>query len=1210
MAIFTVLGAAGIITSATLVSVGSVVTSMIYQRMRQKQMQAEMAAELDKQKGFEIAVDGDTFDLKVVYGKAKIAGGKTHYRVRSDYTGWDYPPASATDIREPETGSLWVDGDTYFSVTKVEYTDLLDPDVRPQDLTFLDTLTVEDFSTPTYIAKVLWEGQRKTLSSELPDLGDSGSFPYSFLRTEREAQGYSSISWNGSNWVVLGTDGALYTSDTWVSSVTEENVQIGETEGGEGIASTAIAHYANVTTTVYRVSRSKSTSYQYFFDDNLTNTGIDGDDREFLFLQQAICYGGISEIVDVEVNEKPWDKKEYKFGQRIHVYLDGNAADPMATANLIGAENNVFTNTAYASCAFRLNREDYNYASGVPNVSFYVKGLKVFGILESGGEYSLSESKTYSNNPALCLLDYLISPTYGLGVGLSNIDLKSFYDSAATCGAIEMTDQAIGGKVNGVRPSKEGDTEETALMDVSRNACNLVLDSGDTVRSNIERLLETMTNAELVWSSGSYKLITPYPKTSVEEDALIVDTFENADIIRNEVSVTWPSTQDRYNQVTVRFRNESENFGEDSVTWPPNYSEVHDQYLSEDASRPSTFEYFAAGITDKYRALTRAEQITRSSRRSAVVKLTVVPRGMLLEPGDLIRIRDTVTGFHDATNFPAGETFKVESVKVNEDLTVALQVVAFSHHDLAWNVDDDIGYSLLLDYTYEVGAPSSVTFSGGAASLLGTTSGVLSWTAPSDIYAFEYQVEVKPTSATEWQALGTTRATQFSVQGLSPGTYNFGVRTRTGTGRLSERTLAEDDLTSNTAITVVSAIEGATLVGGVTASDLSTPAVLINSQSVEVLPDKILIDGVTSLDDWRSPADLSTINGEAIAPESILTTKLTIGDPSNIVPNPGMLNSGEGWSGAGVITAVGSEWPTGFALRLTGVGTSELVGYSPVMKVQPLEVLWAQYYGLAAGTAANDCEAIVQFSAGATFTTILSTAQVSTDPVLGGTGVQSRSGTFTVPADAKYARFQLVKSDNGTTDCYLGSFVLRRAASADLVDTASFATAGLALFGGTLQSIDFDSGVLGWQIDSLGSAEFNDLIVRNSLQDGAVSDFQNFYESASNTTDPDDTHLTFADMPQDGMTVWNFALACEGKTNDSIAAKITVQARLKVDGVWGPYEDATTKDVSSTSFAPVSLHGVFGGVGTEISFRIRNTAVSQGALVTRELTWKLQAVIK
>lgn len=76
----------------------------------------------------------------------------------------------------------------------------------------------------------------------------------------------------------------------------------------------------------------------------------------------------------------------------------------------------------------------------------------------------------------------------------------------------------------------------------------------------------------------------------------------------------------------------------------------------------------------------------------------------------------------------------------------------------------------------------------------------------------------------------------------------------------------------------------------------------------------------------------------------------------------------------------------------------------------------------------------------------------------------------------------------------------------DDVDQVAFAVSGLSVFGGTLQSSDFIQNEKGWRITQAGNAEFNDLIARNSLQVGAVSDV---YELLA----PDQIHASDGSLP-------------------------------------------------------------------------------------------------
>jgi len=820
MAIFTLLVAANVITlSTTALSILSLGTSMLYQRIRQKKMQDRMEADMDKQKGFEIAVDGEAFDLPVLYGRGKIAGGRTYYEVKSDYNSFTNLLVDLEGgVREPATGAWYTADQTYFRI--VTYS------------------TVNGLTPPSQVY-VLWGGYTKT---------NNATDPTQALRADSSAMDSNYSDYSESTGSVYGNDGAVYLKGSVVNSTTAMvQVSFGGGEGEVTAGSTAtITDYQ-----VYKVVPDTNTNSKsaYFAHGLEPGETINGEKREFLFLQQAVAYGGINRVVDIDVNDKPWDDEDYQYGQRIHFYRNGNVADPMAVANftIANPENMTFTNTAYASMVFRLNRDDYNYSGSVPNVSFYVEGMRIKSVNKVGQVYSLSDDKAYSNNPSLCLLDYLMNPIYGKGLKAEQIDLESFYNAAQICDEEVMSNQDMGGKINGVRPTEEGDPQTPIKVSVKRFACNMAINTGTPIRENIEAFLETMHNAELVWSGGKYKLQLAYPTSEIEQDAAVVMSFDSSNIIRKSISISWPSMSDKYNQATIRFRDESSDYGEDSVSWPPRYSAVHKQFLEEDRGVDSTFEMFAAGTTDRYHALAKAEQLVRSSRRSITLEMTVDTTGILLEPGDLIRVTESTTGFQSDELLPVDDVFKVEEIKTNEDLTVNVKAVGFRYNDLAWNVDDNIGYAYTYQNIYRLPIPTNIQLlTDDFTSIKADTTGVLTWDDPTDVNVRDWVVEaslinppdpVDPVpldpgfSAREldifnlyasilyrqpdqsgfdfwnattldiatmsqrfyaaaekqWVVLGTTTVPRFEIQGLNTGAYDFSIRSRDGVNNKSAR---------------------------------------------------------------------------------------------------------------------------------------------------------------------------------------------------------------------------------------------------------------------------------------------------------------------------------------------------------------------------------------------------------------------------------------
>ena len=509
-----------------------------------------------------------------------------------------------------------------------------------------------------------------------------------------------------------------------------------------------------------------------------------GVKNEFLYVQQAICYGEIESVIDITVDDKNWDDATLQHGQRIHVYRAGGVADAMATANGIPATN-TFTNTAYASMCFKLNRDEYNY-NGSPNVSFFIKGNKIRDILFDGTNYSVSVTKTYSNNPARVLLDYLTNSSYGKGLSLNFIDLKSFYNAKLICDRALPSTYAQDGRVNGRRPDVENEngtiTSQPALPNTTLKLyeCNAVLDSERPIRENIELILESMAEAELIWSGGKYSLKLDAPQNNTEQQALVVATITEDDIIRGQMQLEFPDSSTRYTQCVARFMNEFENFVDDTVIWPPVFSTVYNTYLAEDSNIVLKTEVYLPCTSDPYHALAKAEQMVRTSRREMRAKFAVGKKGLLLEPGDIIVVSDSTSGL-------SNELMKVESIKMNSDLTAEIEARQYDYSIFAWNVPDTVPYiSTKINYFYKVSSPTGLTFSRDT-SVNKLSLGKLSWSYPNDIAVDSYQVEYSTDNVT-WQVLSRTKTEFFEVNTLPTGSYYFRVRSVSPNSTLSDPT--------------------------------------------------------------------------------------------------------------------------------------------------------------------------------------------------------------------------------------------------------------------------------------------------------------------------------------------------------------------------------------------------------------------------------------
>jgi hypothetical protein len=427
----------------------------------------------------------------------------------------------------------------------------------------------------------------------------------------------------------------------------------------------------------------------------------------------------------------------------------------------------------------------YNYGTNMTSP-------RGFTAVFSDSNFKLSSTVSHSSNPSLILVDYLTAEAFGKGLNEDQLDLESFYSSKLICDQIVMSNvDNKGGRIWTKRPDFTDDnnnvvtgawgTPALQFRNLPRYECNVLLEAKNSIRDNIDLIRESMYDARLVWSSGKYKLSLIHPTSQEEEDDLIKMEITSSDIVSDAISITWPDASARYNQVTIKYKDESKDFQDDIAIWPENYSDAHKQYLEEDSNIPLETELSIPSITDYYHAKNRAEQICRSSRRNMTAKIKVFKKAMILEPGDLIKLSI------DQLNI-ANQTMMVEAVEIVDDLQVNLELRQYSWEDLAWNVSDDLAYLNPIEYNFEMPVPSNLTFTnyGANAGLYNYSPGRLDWDYVNTVAVSEFIVEAQKPSETTWLTLATTKASEFDCLGVNPGTYKFRIRSKSPMGRLSD----------------------------------------------------------------------------------------------------------------------------------------------------------------------------------------------------------------------------------------------------------------------------------------------------------------------------------------------------------------------------------------------------------------------------------------
>ena len=298
---------------------------------------------------------------------------------------------------------------------------------------------------------------------------------------------------------------------------------------------------------------------------------------------------------------------------------------------------------AYVGMRFVYDQD--RYINGLPNVSFVVEGRKVYDPRKdsTSEHYNVSLGVSthrennpvtwqYSQNPALCLLDYMRDPTYGLGEPMSSFtDLRS---------AIDDCDDVV---------------PLTSSSNQARYKCGGVIDSGNKIATNIENILSSM-GGKLYYSQGKYR-IKPLVDNTVAESTVITE-----DMMIGEVKLaTRTSRRNQYNIVKGKFNDEDANYI--ATDYPAKtidtYRTADGADLALDVDLPMT--------TNHDRAQAIAYSMLKKSRNQATINLKLNLAGYRYDIGDLVKVTYSKFGYVE-------KTFEIQHLQIIPDPELGIYV--------------------------------------------------------------------------------------------------------------------------------------------------------------------------------------------------------------------------------------------------------------------------------------------------------------------------------------------------------------------------------------------------------------------------------------------------------------------------------------------------------------------------------------------------------
>ena len=462
-----------------------------------------------------------------------------------------------------------------------------------------------------------------------------------------------------------------------------------------------------------------------------------GNNNEYIHVVIAMSEGEINSFESIYLNDII--STDERFDDVLDIYTHTGANNQTADTNLVADVNNWTTNhklqgTAYVYAKLKFDQDAY--PQGLPTITADIKGVKVYDPRTS--------TTAWSDNPALCIRDYLTNSRYGRGIETSLIDTESFNAAANYC------------------------DESVTIGGVSKNryTCNGVVDTSQGSMDVLKKLL-TACRGFLVFSGGKYKLVIDKVETAAF-------TFSEDNII-GAWSIKLGDKNNQFNRMRANFFNPDR-------AWQPDIAVVDSSTLRTQDNGLLLEKTIDLPFTSN---IDRAKMITtinlNQSRQQIMCEFTATIEGLRVEVGDVVYVKHATPGW-DTLNSNAGKLFRVMRITLqnnDEVRIIGMEYDATAYDFGTISASDQAPNTNLPDATVTI-APTAISISESLYDTIGS-AGVkaraqISWVASADIFVREYEVEYKKSADSTWIYLTTTRNLTARLNDVDPTLYDFRVR--------------------------------------------------------------------------------------------------------------------------------------------------------------------------------------------------------------------------------------------------------------------------------------------------------------------------------------------------------------------------------------------------------------------------------------------------
>ena len=478
------------------------------------------------------------------------------------------------------------------------------------------------------------------------------------------------------------------------------------------------------------------------------------------YLHMVIALAGheVEEIETVYLNEDPitldadgWatnDAYVTSSGTKLvrikkHLGATDQAADPLLIAGITEwTANHRLQGIAYIY--LRLEYNQSNFPNGIPDISAIVKGKKCYD--------PRTTLTAYTNNPALCIRDYITDDTYGLGATDAEVDDDTFIAGANIC------DETVALSGGGTQ---------------TRYTCNGLV---DTSNKPIDVLKDMVTSCAGVvpHAQGKFRFFAgayTAPSVYMDESWLASEMEVIAKTPRNEL----------FNAIKGVVVNPSNNWQADDVPIVTNstYETQDGGYrIIRDLEQPYTTDLIQAQRINKI--------ALEKSRQGLIVTMPCNYKALQLAIYDTVYLSIDKMGWDE-------KIFRVIHWEINADgnFGVVLQEETSASYD--WSEEEttiDPAPDTNLPLPWYVAPPGNPQIE---EELYNTTDGsgvkakaIITWSESPDAFNARYNAQFRVNGDTDWIPVGDTITNNIVVYDVPPGIYDFRVQAVNYSGVASE----------------------------------------------------------------------------------------------------------------------------------------------------------------------------------------------------------------------------------------------------------------------------------------------------------------------------------------------------------------------------------------------------------------------------------------